>query len=246
MDSYDYFEPRVWGYKFRQPESFNFNVWVESDSRKPLQVNLFTGQWHRPVWDQQFVWGGFYIRYRVNNKLSFNTEINHEQGFGRGYATKLYTPEGSLDDIIFGHREVQETTNILGLNYTFNNKMGIRLRLRHYWSKVRYEKFYSLGTDGELADTPYDGLTEEGSPKHDANFNAINLDLVYFFQIAPGSFLNLVWKDAIQTFTNNTRPDYLENLQDSMNAPQVNSISLRLTYFLDYVTIRNSLKRGDR
>lgn len=244
VDSYDYFEPRVWGYKFRQPENFNFNMWVESDSRKPLQVNLYTGQWHRPVWDQWFAWGGFYVRYRVNNKLSVNTEINHEKGFGRGYATRHYTTEGALQDIIFGHREVQITTNILGLNYTFNDKMGLRLRLRHYWSKIRYEKFFELGTDGELHETTYNGLNADGTPQHDANFNAINLDLVYFFQIAPGSFLNFVWKDAIQTFTNNTRPNYLENLRDCANAPQVNSISLKLIYFIDYVTLRNSLKRG--
>lgn len=241
-DSYDYFEPRVWGYKFRQPENFNFNLWVESDSRKPLQVNFYTGQFHRPVWDQQFTWGGFFVRYRVNNKLSFNTEINYEKGYGRGYATRLYTTEGELQSIIFGHREMLTTTNILGLNYTFNNKMGLRLRLRHYWSKVRYEKFFELGTDGELHETAYDGLTTEGTPLHDANFNAINLDLVYFLQIAPGSFLNFVWKDAIQTFTNNTRPDYLENLRDCANAPQVNSISIRLTYFIDYVSLRNTLR----
>jgi hypothetical protein len=242
-DSYDYFEPRVWGYKFRQPENFNFNLWVESDSRKSLQINLFTGQFHRPVWDQWFAWGGFYVRYRVNNKLSFNTEVNHEKGFGRGYATRLYSTEGVLQDIIFGHRMMQTTTNIFGLNYTFNNKMGFRIRLRHYWSKVRYEQFYTLGVDGELYPTSYNGLDANDSPKHDANFNAINMDFVYFFQIAPGSFLNFVWKDAIQTFTNNTRPDYLENLRDCANSPQVNSISLRLTYFIDYVTIRNSIKR---
>lgn len=242
-DSYDYFEPRVWGYKFRQPRNFNYNFWVESDSRKPLQVNLYTGQWHRPIWDQQFTWGGFYVRYRVNNKLSFNTEVNHEKGFGRGYATRLYTPEGALQSIIFGHREMQTTTNIIGFNYTFNDKMGLRLRLRHYWSKVRYEKFFELGTDGELYETTYEGLNTDNTPKHDANFNAINLDLVYFFQIAPGSFLNLVWKDAIQTFSNNTRPDYLENLRDCADAPQVNSISVRLTYFIDYFTLRNSFKR---
>ncbi|MBL7845148.1 MAG: carbohydrate binding family 9 domain-containing protein [Cyclobacteriaceae bacterium] len=242
--SYDYFEPRESGYYVSLPQSLNFNFWVESDSRKSLQVNGYTGQWHRPEWDQTFRWWGTYLRYRVNNKLSFNTEINYDRGDGRGFATKLYDEDGNLSDIVFGARDVLTTSNIIGLNYTFNNKMGLTLRVRHYWSKVKYEKFFSLGFDGELNDTDYEGLNTDGSPAHDANFNAMNVDLVYFFQIAPGSFLNFVWKDAIQTFTNNTSPDYLTNVRDLSRSPQVNSISLRLTYFIDYLTLKKSISKS--
>lgn len=242
--SYDYFEPRVKGYYVSLPQSLNFNFWVESDSRKPLQINGYTGQWHRPEWDQTFRWWGTFLRYRANNKLSFNAEINHERGDGRGFATKLYDEEGNLSDIIFGARDVLTISNIVGLNYTFNNKMGLTLRVRHYWSKVKYEKFFSLGLDGALNDTDYAGLSTDGSPAHDANFNAMNVDLVYFFQIAPGSFLNFVWKDAIQTFTKNTTPDYFTNVRDVSQSPQVNSISLRLTYFIDYLTLKKSIARS--
>jgi hypothetical protein len=122
--------------------------------------------------------------------------------------------------------------------------MGLTLRVRHYWSKVKYEEFFSLGSTGELNDTDYLGLDQDGRPAHDANFNAMNVDLVYFFQIAPGSFLNFVWKDAIHTFTNNTDPDYFTNVRDVSRSPQVNSISLRLTYFIDYLTLKKSLSRN--
>jgi len=244
VTSYDYFEPRVKGRYFQQPESFNFNIWLESDSRKPLLVNGYTGQWHRPEWDQKFHWWGVVFRYRVNDKLSFNTEVNYERGGSRGFATKLFDDDGVLSDIIFGHRDLIVASNIAGLNYTFNNKMGLTLRVRHYWSKVHYEKFFSLGNDGNLYATTYEGLRDDGSPAHDANFNAMNLDLVYFLQIAPGSFLNFVWKDAIQTFTNDTRPDYFNNVRDASRSPQVNSISLRLTYFIDYLTLKKSISRS--
>jgi hypothetical protein len=151
-----------------------------------------------------------------------------------------------LDEIIFGHRDMLTMENVFGVNYTFNNKMGLRLRLRHYWSKIKYEKFFSLGQeDGDLYPTTYTGLDSSNQPLHDANFNAINLDLVYFWQIAPGSFVNVVWKDAIQSFSRDTTPNYFENIRDSAQSPQLNSISVRLTYFLDYLTVKNSL-RGKR
>lgn len=246
VEGFDYFEPRTSGWKFLQPENFNFNFWMESDSRKPLQINAFTGRWYRPEWDQQFWWGGFFLRYRVNNKLSLTAEVSTDQGDSRGYATKLYTQESELDEIIFGHRDMLTMENVFGVNYTFNNKMGLRLRLRHYWSKIKYEKFFSLGQeDGDLYPTTYTGLDSSNQPLHDANFNAINLDLVYFWQIAPGSFVNVVWKDAIQSFSRDTTPNYFENIRDSAQSPQLNSISVRLTYFLDYLTVKNSL-RGKR
>ncbi len=244
ITSHDYFEPRVKGRYVSEPANINFNFWVESDSRKPLQVNGYTGQWYRPDWEQNFRWWGVYFRYRVSNKLSFNTEINYERGNGRGFATKLYDESDNLSDIIFGTRDMVIASNIVGLNYTFNNKMGLTLRVRHYWSKVKYEEFFSLGTTGELNETDYVGLDEDGAPAHDANFNAMNVDLVYFFQIAPGSFLNFVWKDAIHTFTNDTDPDYFTNVRDVSRSPQVNSISLRLTYFIDYLTLKKSLSRN--
>lgn len=239
ITGYDYFEPRVQGRYFIQLPSHNINFWVESDSRKSLLINAYRGRWVRPEWNQNFDWWGVFVRYRVNNKLSFSGEVNYDAGEGsRGYVNKLYDADGALTDIIFGKRDMLTITNIAGLNYTFSNRMGLNLRVRHYWSKVDYNKFFALGDDGNMNPTTYT------SDAHDANFNAVNLDLVYFFQIAPGSFLNLVWKDAIQSFNNNAQTDYFRNLGRVSNDPQVNSISLRLTYFIDYNAVRRGLSNG--
>jgi hypothetical protein len=238
ITGYDFFEPRQPGWYYLQLPSYNVNFWVDSDSRKPLMFSAYRGRWVRPEWDQNFDWWGVYARYRVNNKLSFSAEVNHDAGErNRGYVKKLYDDGGNLTDIIFGQREIITVTNLAGVNYTFNNRMGLNLRIRHYWSKVDYEKYYKLGKDGDMYPTDYTG-------DHNTNFNAVNIDLVYFFQIAPGSFLNLVWKDAIQSLTNDVRLDYFRSLGNAGNDSQVNSISLRLTYFIDYNAVRRGLFNG--
>ena len=121
--------------------------------------------------------------------------------------------------------------------------MGVNLRVRHYWSTVRYESFYSLATDGSLNPADYNSVSPEDGPKHDTNFNALNLDFAYFMQVAPGSFLNLVWKDAISSLTNDARMNYLASYKQAMEAPHINNVSLRFTYFLDYTSLKRAASR---
>ena len=84
----------------------------------------------------------------------------------------------------------------------------------------------------------YDGLDDEGIPSHNANFNAFSVDMVYNWQFAPGSFMRVVWKNNILTNTYDTSPDFFQNFQSTLAAPQLNSLSVRLIYYLDYVMVR--------
>ncbi|HEU5290523.1 MAG TPA: DUF5916 domain-containing protein [Cyclobacteriaceae bacterium] len=245
VTGYDYFEPRYDGYKFIQYPSWNFNMWFETDSRKALYVNGYKGRWERPEWGQQWNWIGLFARYRVSNKLSFFVELNVENANDNiGYAfDEIYDPDGNLEEIIFGRREREIYNNIAGIRLTFTNKMGLNVRVRQYWTTIEYEKFYKLEDDGELGATSYTGLDGSGNPTQDNNYNAFNVDFVYFWQIAPGSFLNFVWKDAIQYEDKNMSASFSENLGNTIQAPQVNSISLRITYFIDYLTLKQSLHK---
>ncbi|MBA4057997.1 MAG: hypothetical protein C0490_24990 [Marivirga sp.] len=238
VTGHDYFEPRNEGYYFAVAPSSSYNVYIESDGRKPLKGNVYSGQSKRKAWNQNSDWVGVFLRYRVNNKLSFNIEVNTEETEGnRGYVTQSDESTG-VKDIVFGERDIKTATNVAGINYTFNNKMGMNLRVRHYWSKVKYDAFYKLDNDGTLHQTDYTGLTADGLPEHDTNFNALNLDFVYFLQVAPGSFVNLVWKNAINSLTNDAQLDYLQSYRQASNTPQINNVSLRFTYFLDYLTMK--------
>lgn len=105
----------------------------------------------------------------------------------------LWNEQTEDDDIIFGLRNLQTVTNSLSGSYIFNDKMGLNLRVRHYWSKVKYDRFFNLDVLGNLQDTYYTGFDEQGLSLHNTNFNAFNFELGFSWQIAPGSFLNIMW-----------------------------------------------------
>lgn len=247
VDGYDYFEPREEGYYFKQAPSYSLNTWFETDSRKAIRVYMERNTWRRPEWEQVYNSLEAAVRYRVNNKLSVDFRVSRETSeAAKGYVTSLRNEADELEEIVFGERNVLTTNNILGTRYTFNNRMGLTLRVRHYWSNVKYDEFYRLQGNGELAQSTYAGVDENGEAQHDTNFNALNVDFVYFYQIAPGSFLNVVWKDSINSSDNNTNVTFAENFNNTMGLPQFNSVSVRVTYFLDYNAARKYLTGGQR
>ncbi|MEO0472296.1 MAG: DUF5916 domain-containing protein [Bacteroidota bacterium] len=243
VEQINHFEAREPGYVFRKPSSHRLFLWASTDSRKPFFIRANGGVWQRPSWNQVDNWFTISPRFRFSNNLTVDYEVNAMwRRRELGYVTKWYTEAGDLDQILMGRRGVKNLTNLLGVNYTFNDMMGLSLRVRHYWSRVNYDRFYFLENTGGLIDTEYDGLNDEGNPSHDANFNAFSVDMVYNWQFAPGSFMRVVWKNNILTNDFDTSPDFLQNFRSTLAAPQLNSLSVRLIYYLDYVMVRRWFK----
>jgi hypothetical protein len=115
--------------------------------------------------------------------------------------------------------------------------MGVTLRTRHYWSKVAPQQFYELNTLGDLV-TPSQPFKQNVKQ----NFNFFSTDLVYTWQFAQGSFINVVWKDISQSFNQDFEKNYFSNFDKTINSPQSNSFSVRVIYFLDYLTAKKKLK----
>ena len=231
--TYDWFEPRVAGRFYTYPVNFNIGGWISTDYRKKFALDI-NGNF-RPFDDLDRYYTNLTLspRMRVNDKLSFIYSFNfHYRHQDVGYANIT-----DAEDIIFGRREVESITNTLTGNYLFNNKMALGLKLRHYWSKADYTSYYLLQEDGYLGKTDYTG-------DHDINFNAFNVDLIYTWQFAPGSELSLVWKNAILDFTEGKVIDnYFTNVKHTLDADQLNSLSLKILYYLDYQEIKSTLKK---
>jgi hypothetical protein len=64
--------------------------------------------------------------------------------------------------------------------------------------------------------------------------------MVYTWQFALGSFLNVVWKNSIDTFDQDLRYGYFKNAGNTFQASQLNSVSIRVIYFLDYLSLKRS------
>jgi hypothetical protein len=111
--------------------------------------------------------------------------------------------------------------------------MGLTFRMRHYYSSVRYHDYYRLiHQTGKLQPAP-DFI---GNANQNANF--FNIDMVYTWQFAPGSFLNIVWKNAVSSFGDEVEDNYFVNFENVIQANQNNNISLKVIYFLDYLQLR--------
>ena len=229
---------------FKTPSVFNTGLNYNSDFRKKFAIWLGGGTGFRQWGDNAHAfWGGIMPRYRFSNRLNAQLEANvmwnnNQRGWAAGYDAATVT---------FGRRDITEWTNTLNVNYTFTPKSNITFRARHYWSKVVYDKFYQLNEDGTLTSKTWGN-------NQNRNQNFFNIDMVYTWQFAPGSFLNVIWKNAIDNYAEgDTRPiydnrtisegKYLGNLAETLTGAQTNSLTLKVIYFLDYQQAKKLTKK---
>lgn len=228
----DFQEPRVEGRFFRGWESKFLDFWVETNQAKKYSVYTELLYVTRTFFNSKRFAYWFSQRYRFNDKFSIRHQLNTEpQRNNVGFADI----EGS--DIIFGRRHRNTIENILTLKYNFNARMGLNTRVRHYWSKVEYKEFFTLLENGALH------VNNIYNENRDQNVNFFNVDMVYTWQFAPGSFLNIVWKNSVFDFKESVEKNYFQNFSNTMEVDQNNNLSLKVIYFLDYLDIRRWTKK---
>lgn len=62
--------------------------------------------------------------------------------------------------------------------------------------------------------------------------------MVYTWEFAPGSFINVVWKNAVYDFDNAVERNYFKNISNTLESDQNNNISFKIIYFLDYLQLK--------
>ncbi|CAN5589703.1 hypothetical protein BH11BAC2_BH11BAC2_11270 [soil metagenome] len=227
---YDYYESRTEGRVYHQLRYYYFFTGVSSDYRKRVAI------------DYEFNVSNFQDEYKsegFNNSISFRIRPSDHlfliykfsydtDPFNLGYANNDVN-----GDIIFGGRKLETFVNELNGTYIFVNDMSFILNARHYWSTGAYKKYFTLLLDGELSDN----LTYHEN--NNFSFNVFNIDLVYEWRFAPGSVLNIIYKNGIQQETNSFNRNFKENFSDLMHAPSTNTFSIKVLYYLDYQKLHN-------
>ncbi len=226
LDRYDYYDPRVEGRYYVRPGYTNLSWGFSSDYRKPLALdgNIWLG------YDQEGYQGRTFSispRVRVNDKLNFNyrfqTSITDN--------SKGYADEDSTGTIIYGNRNLQSYENVISGKYMFKNNLSLSLWMRHYWYLGVYDQYYSLKQNGGLEKNPdYHG-------NNDFNFNTFNVDLMLNWEFAPGSNLSVVWKNSIVNEDDTVINNFLDNFNQTLQSDQLNQISVKILYYLDYQSI---------
>jgi hypothetical protein len=229
----DFYEPRNTGYYFRRGASVAMGGWFESNRAKKYAISV-EGFARKYIDFYNLLGVDVFFRqeFRINQKLSLTSTLSFMPRYNSvGYAT--------MEDsrIIFGRRRVHTVENILGVKYSFNNKMGLTFRARHYYSSVKNAEYYDIEQSSGLLHSAPDFT---GNADRNANF--FNIDMVYTWQFAPGSFLNLVWKNAVTDYGTEVIDGYIKNMGQVISADQNNNISLKVIYFLDYLQIKKWTK----
>ncbi|HQV55549.1 MAG TPA: DUF5916 domain-containing protein, partial [Chitinophagaceae bacterium] len=228
----NFYEPRVAGKVFRGWSNYFTSIWFETNNAKKYKLYSELFYVKRNLFSSERYSFDFNQRYRFNNNLTISQGISlSPQTNNVGFAGV----EGS--EVVFGKRDIKTIENTLNIKYSFNANMNINTRIRHYWSNVKYNDFFTLHNDGSL---------EENSTYNEnknQNLNFFNIDMVYTWQIAPGSFVNVVWKNAVTDFRQITVDSYFKNLNNTMKIEDNNNISFKIIYFLDYLQLKNFKKK---
>ncbi len=230
----DFYEPRLTGYSFRRPRRIQTAFGFETNEAKKYSVGLEYFLGLRSLFNSPNHNISFSHTYRFSDKFSISQRISYnpaknDAGFYNLYylsdaaGNLIYDANGNkiFSDILFSRRDLKTVDNVLSAKYNFNNKSGITVRARHYSSKVELKQLYDLNTDGTLSPTKHTSITTKNQ-----NFNIFNIDAVYTWQFAPGSFINIVWKDQGLLFNNDSQSDYFKNFNKTFSEPQNNNLSV--------------------
>jgi hypothetical protein len=233
---YDFYEPRIDGWYFYLPPSWDGELGFSSDARKKLAAGGEAGFFYHPENKRAEYWLALEPRYRISDRLTvaFATEYNtmlKDYGWVDTQYDDLQNPT-----IYFGQRDVLAVNNVLDVRFIFTTDISLNMRARHYWSRVDYADFYTLQEDGSLMPSDYE-------ENNDIDFNAFNLDLQFLWFFAPGSQMSLVWKNNILTVGDTPSDHYFQAVNETLDAPQTNSLSLRVLYYLDYAHIKKAFSK---
>ena len=243
----DFYEPRVYGRVFHNKGRIGANANWNSNEAKKLSWGGFLFWGEGAVTKRKTIGYGFNGKIRFSSKFSIDGSIETDNSKDQpGWAQTLYASNSAqMDTVIFSRRNNQNIATSLNFKYNFTNKMGITLTTRHSWGKVRPLQFYVLSKTGNL-ETPDFAYNNN----RNQNFNYLTTDLVYTWQFAQGSFFNIVWKNISSNFNRRFERNYVTNLSKTFTDKDYNadiqfrSLSVKVIYFLDYLTVKNRKRKG--
>ena len=221
----DYYEPRVPGRYYHRPEELMGFFKFDTDKSKKLYFDFSVSATR--------IYSG---RNQYSYSLSAEPEIKLSPravtGLNLSYEKNVNDVgfvSAENDDIFFGLRDNSTISTTLNMDYIFTADMYITFRMRHYWSRADYlGDYFLLENDGSISPVTYDD-------KHDYNYNAFNIDMVYTWRFAPGSEMSLVWKNSIYADSDEIYYDFEDNLSHMFGKGSANSLSLKILYYLDWM-----------
>jgi hypothetical protein len=234
-EGHDYYESRN-GSLFKSSPSIRLHGWVETNRAKKYNGNAYYWLFFDKLFHARRYEFGVAHQYRFSDKFSLSQGINYYPTINEaGYYSNYIDPGASrsMPVLLFSKRNRTTVENTVQAKYSFNKRSGLNLQLRHYWSAVEHIALYDLKESGKLEPTSIENVAIQNQ-----NQNYFNIDMVYSLQFAPGSFINIVWKEESTDHNDHTSGSYLYNFKRTLSSPQHNNLSVKILYYLDYLSLK--------
>jgi hypothetical protein len=235
---YDYFEARTDGRFFVFENFISAGGFISSNYNRTfaLDLRLNANTFLESKRDS------FSYRININPRIRFNDFFFMVYDFDFNKRSDDWGFADFLEsEPIFGERDRTIVENSIRANYNFNSFHGLSLQFRHYWDNVVYDEFmYNLENDGRITentDLPKTALNS--SP--DVNFSTWNVDLNYVWQIAPGSFLTILYRQQLFENSDLSELNFGNSLNSLFEQGLQHTVSIRLQYFIDVNEVKENL-----
>jgi hypothetical protein len=222
----DFYESRN-GQLYKAPESYRLAIFVNGNQAKAYNFGGNIQRTKKAMFNGEQYNFYLYQNLRVSDRLRFGLDLSFAPSYNEANWVGF-----NGNQSVFSRYDRNTVENTMDAKYSFSNKMGLKLGVRHYWSDRRNKDFYSLNSDGTLS--PYTGPSLTNV---DRNYNVFNIDLAYVWQFKPGSELSITYKDAAETNEKFLTKRYNRNFDKILSGPQNNSLSVKVLYYIDYLNL---------
>jgi hypothetical protein len=227
-ESFDFHEPRKFGLYFTRPALNTAEIQFSTDERKKFSMETEYLFGTSSTYKYSMNGFSFTPKYRFSNRFFMEYELNNIYTKNDlGYLGKNQV----MDTVFFARRDIVNIQNKVNFIYSFTNKASLSFIARHYWSKLNNRQTYSLEDKGLLKEN------NDFVANH-LNFNVFNIDMLYSWNFAPGSTISVVYKNAIQKRNGDTDIRFAKNFMEMISSPQINSISVKILFYLDYQNLK--------
>lgn len=227
----DFYAPKTTGRYVTFPKYYETWVYYSSNYNRKFAIDFNPWIGTTSEVDRNSYGFSFSPRYRFSNKLMVILGYDYSKENNTvGYYDHLDDGE-----IIFEKRDINTSTVYLKSKFALNNKMTININTRYYWSYVDGKGFKELQNDGSLTNI----YLPEPSGQ---DFSSWNLDCSYSWWIAPGSQLNILYRNTSGRYEEElSRVDknLSRNVQNLFGDKLNHTFSISLRYFLDFNRVTN-------
>ena len=243
----DFYEARMDGRVFKSPGYYGIGIFINSNSAKKYSISLDAMYANTYLFNSKEYNVAFTQGMRFSNKFSIEhyillNPISNNAGFLSSNSSNGLDGIYDANTILFGRRNRTTVENRLNFKYSFNNKIYLTMRIRHYLSSVNYKEFFTLNKEGNLDAIPLSNTALNkyisNNNNFNNNYNILNVDMVFSWRFAPGSEFNIVYKSAGNTYEQRIENNYLKNINHTIASPQNNSLSLKVLYYIDYLQLK--------